>query len=156
MSIRIMKSDVWMVGLMHAISINEMRASGPWNLTSRREHTSSERLQLSSHTCVLERNLSTCQTLKSIEGSRHKGRSRQKVLIVRTNDAWIVEQLDGISRHPDGCKGSDFSDLESVHNLLETFLWKWRLWKYWTPDKKHHYMKVILSNKMQSITNQHI
>jgi hypothetical protein len=60
---------------------------------------------------VLLRRLDGCNQEK-FEGSRHKGRSGQKVLVVRTNDAWTVE-------HPDGCKGSDFSNLESVQNLLE-------------------------------------
>jgi hypothetical protein len=41
---------------------------------------------------------------------------------VRTDDAWTVECPDGISCRPDGCKGSDFFDLESVQNLLETYL----------------------------------
>jgi hypothetical protein len=57
--------------------------------------------------------------LEQFEASRHKGRSGQKVLVVRTDDAWTVEGQDGISRHLDGCMGSDFSDLESVQNLLE-------------------------------------
>jgi len=49
--------------------------------------------------------------LEQFEASWHRGRSGRKVLIVRTDDAWIVECLDGTSRHPDGCKGSDFTDL---------------------------------------------
>jgi hypothetical protein len=47
------------------------------------------------------------------------GRSGWKVLIVRTDDTWTVERPGGISRHPNGCKGSDLADLESVQNLLE-------------------------------------
>jgi hypothetical protein len=38
---------------------------------------------------------------------------------VQTNDAWTVERPDGISRRPDGCKGSDLSDLEAVQSLQE-------------------------------------
>jgi hypothetical protein len=30
------------------------------------------------------------------------------------DDAWTVERSGGISRRPDGCKGSDFSDLKTV------------------------------------------
>jgi hypothetical protein len=56
---------------------------------------------------------------EQFEGSRHKGRSGWKVLIVRTDDAWTVERSDGISRRSDGYKGSNFSDLEFVQNLLE-------------------------------------
>jgi len=41
---------------------------------------------------------------------------------VRTDDAWTVERPDEISSRPDGCKGSDFSNLESGQNLLETRL----------------------------------
>jgi hypothetical protein len=41
--------------------------------------------------------------LEQFEASRHRGRSRWKVLVVWTDDAWIVERLNGISCHPDGC-----------------------------------------------------
>jgi hypothetical protein len=58
--------------------------------------------------------------LEQFEGSRHRGRSRQKVLVVRTDDAQTVERLDRISRCPYGYKGSDCSYFESVQNLLET------------------------------------
>jgi hypothetical protein len=53
--------------------------------------------------------------LEQFEASRHRGRSGPKALVVRTDDAWTVER-------PDGCKGSDFSDLESGQNLLEVKL----------------------------------
>jgi hypothetical protein len=46
-------------------------------------------------------------------------KSRRKVLVVKTNDALTAEGPNGISRRLDECKGSDFSDLESVQNLLE-------------------------------------
>jgi hypothetical protein len=68
-----------------------------------RESTSSERLQQSSHICVLERNPEAwsnteCHSdgllkppdgckLEQFETSSHKGRSEQKVLIVRTDEA---------------------------------------------------------------------
>jgi hypothetical protein len=70
---------------------------------------------------VLLRSPDGCK-LEQFEGSRHRGRSRWKVLVVRTDNALTVERPDGISRHPDGCKGSDFSYLESVQNLLEVTL----------------------------------
>jgi hypothetical protein len=70
---------------------------------------------------VLLRHPDECNQ-KQFEGSRHRGRSGWKVLIVWTDNAWIVERPNGISRRPDGCKGSDFSYLESVQNLLETKL----------------------------------
>jgi len=49
--------------------------------------------------------------LEQFEASRHRGRSRRKVLVVRTDDACIVKRPDGISCRSNGCKGSDFSDL---------------------------------------------
>jgi hypothetical protein len=58
--------------------------------------------------------------LEQFEASGHRGRSRRKVLVVWTNDALIVKRPDEISCCPDRCKGFDSSDLESVHNLLET------------------------------------
>jgi hypothetical protein len=91
--------------------------------------------------------------LEQIEASRHKGISRRKVLVVRTNDALTVERSDGILRRPDGCKGSNSFDLESVQNLLETLLWNEDSKNNWIPDNKHHYKEVILSNRMQPITN---
>jgi hypothetical protein len=57
--------------------------------------------------------------LEQFDASRHRGRFGRKVLIVRTDDAWTVERLDSISHRPDGCKGSDFSNLKTVQNLLE-------------------------------------
>jgi hypothetical protein len=52
--------------------------------------------------------------LDQFKASGHRGRSGRKVLVVRTDDALTVERTDGISRRPDGCKRSDFSDLESI------------------------------------------
>jgi hypothetical protein len=59
---------------------------------------------------------------EQFKASRHKGRSGWKVLIIETDDAFTVERPDGISRRLDGCKGSNFFDLESVQNFLETYL----------------------------------
>jgi uncharacterized protein YihD (DUF1040 family) len=49
---------------------------------------------------------------------------------------------------PDGWQGTEFFDLQTVQNLLETLL------NIEIPVKKHHYNEVILSNKMRPITNQ--
>jgi len=67
---------------------------------------------------VLLRRQEGC-TLEQFKGSRQRGRSGRKVVVIRTDDAWTVECSDGISCHPDGCKGFDLSDLESVQNLLK-------------------------------------
>jgi hypothetical protein len=45
--------------------------------------------------------------------------SGRKVLVVRMDDALTDEHPYDISCRPDGCKVSDFFDLESVQNLLE-------------------------------------
>jgi hypothetical protein len=52
----------------------------------------------------------------------------------RRSDRWCLDSWasDGISRRSDGCKGSDFFDLESVQNLLQTYLWR-RLLKLTKP-----------------------
>jgi hypothetical protein len=68
---------------------------------------------------VLLRRPNGCN-LDQFEASEHRRRSELKVLVVRTDDTLTVERPDGISCRPDGCKGSDFSDLESVQNLLKT------------------------------------
>jgi hypothetical protein len=52
--------------------------------------------------------------LEQFKASRHRGRSGRKVFVARTDDAWTVERPGGISRRLDGCKASDFFDLESV------------------------------------------
>jgi hypothetical protein len=61
---------------------------------------------------VLLRRLDGCN-LEQFKVSRHRGRSGRKVLVVRMDDAWTIECLERISHRSDGCKGSDFSDLES-------------------------------------------
>jgi hypothetical protein len=55
-----------------------------------------------------------------------------------------------MTRRPDGWQGTEFSDLQTVQNLLETLL------NSGIPIEKHHYNEVILSNKMRPTTNQHI
>lgn len=153
--VRTMTSVVRTVNLMHAISIYEAHAFGPWRLSSERlnlnawlslwmsvsgrESTSSGRLQLSPHICVLERNPIADWTLSGVQTccwnvrkgaswnsskllDTGEGPDGQKVLIVQTDDTWIVERPNCISRRSDGCKGSDFFDSKSVQNLLETYL----------------------------------
>jgi hypothetical protein len=47
-----------------------------------------------------------------------------------------------MTRRPDGWQGTNFSDLETVQNLLEALL------NGGNPVKKHQYNKVILFNRM--------
>jgi len=68
-----------------------------------------------------ERRLDECKP-EQFEGSRHKGRSGWKVLIIQTDVTWVVKHPDGISRRLDECKGSNFFDLKSMQNFLEAFL----------------------------------
>lgn len=118
-------SDGWTLYVWLALS----------RIASGREHTSSGRLQLSfisvfwneiiffvehwKRPAVLLRRLDRCN-LEQFEASQHRGRSGQKVLVVRTDDTLTVERPNGISRRSDGCKGCNCSYLESVQNLLET------------------------------------
>jgi hypothetical protein len=53
--------------------------------------------------------------LEQFEASRHRRRFERKVIVVQVDDAWTVKR-------PDECNKSDFFDLESVQNLLETYL----------------------------------
>jgi hypothetical protein len=46
---------------------------------------------------VLLRSTDECK-LEQFEGSQHRGRSRGKVLVIQTDDAWTVERQGGISR----------------------------------------------------------
>jgi hypothetical protein len=86
---------------------------------------------------VLLKRLDGCK-LEQFEASRHRGRSGRKVLVVRTDDAWTAKRPDDLSRRPGGCcltderpngiprrpdgfKGSNFFDLESVHISEEDF-----------------------------------
>jgi hypothetical protein len=61
---------------------------------------------------------------------------------------WTAGRPDGMIHPPDGWQGTEFSDLQTVQNLLETLL------NNGIPVKKHHYDKVILSNRMRPITNK--
>jgi hypothetical protein len=57
--------------------------------------------------------------LEQFEASRHRGRSGRKVLVDRMDDAWTVENPDGITRRSNGCKGTEFTTLKSSQSLLE-------------------------------------
>jgi hypothetical protein len=111
------RPDVWILNAQLALW---MRASG-------RESTSSGRLQRSSHICVLERNpvggrtLSVVQTC-CINIQTDASWNKSKLLDIKEGPGWkfsssgrmmlwIVGCPDGISRRPDGCKGSDLSYL---------------------------------------------
>jgi hypothetical protein len=111
------RQDVWILNARLAL----------WMSGSGRESTSSRWLQLSSHICVLERNLIADRTLRGVrtcywnvrtdaswnsselldtkEGSDGKFSSSERMML------WTVGLPDSISRRLDGCKGSDFSDL---------------------------------------------
>jgi hypothetical protein len=58
------------------------------------------------------------------------------------------ERPDGMTLRPDGWQGTEFSDLQTVQNLLKALL------NSGIPVKQHHYNEVILSNRMWPITNQ--
>jgi len=60
---------------------------------------------------------------------------------------WTDGRLDGMTRRPDGWQVTEFSALQTVHNLLEALL------NSEIPIKKHLYKEVILSNRMWPITN---
>jgi hypothetical protein len=62
--------------------------------------------------------------LEQFETSRHRVRSERKVLVVRTEDAWIVGRPDGITCHLDGCKGTAQHVLNSAQSLLEAHNWR--------------------------------
>jgi hypothetical protein len=85
--------------------------------------------------------------LELFEASRHWWASGWKDLVVRTDDALTDERPDGMTRHPDGWQGTEFSDLQTAQNLLEALM------NSGIPVKEHHYKEVILSNKMWPTTN---
>jgi hypothetical protein len=60
---------------------------------------------------------------------------------------WTDGRPDGMTHRPDGWQGTEFSDLQTVQNLLEALLNSGIL------VKKHLYKEVILSNRMWPITN---
>jgi hypothetical protein len=55
---------------------------------------------------------------EQFKASGHRGMSGLKVLVVRTDDTSTNECLDGISRPPDECKGTELYCFESC-SLLE-------------------------------------
>jgi hypothetical protein len=55
---------------------------------------------------------------------------------------WTAGRPDGITRRPDDWQGTEFSNLQTVLNLLETLM------NSGIPVKKHHYNEVILANRM--------
>jgi hypothetical protein len=52
-----------------------------------------------------------------------------------------------MTRRPNGWQGTEFSDLQTVQNLLETLLTSG------IPIKEHLYKEMILSNRLWSIAN---
>jgi hypothetical protein len=165
------RMGVWMVNLMHAISISDARASG-------RESTSSGWLQQSSHICVwkeilkLDWTLRVVQTgclcldvckLEQFEASRHRapdGNPRRlegwcfSLMCVRTVchvirtvdtlDSWASGRYDTSSGRLAGNRIFWLANCaESSRTLLNSGI----------PDKKHFCKEVILSNKMWPITN---
>jgi hypothetical protein len=89
--------------------------------------------------------------LEQFETSRHSGRFERKVLVVWTDDAldwcaswrydtssgrlvlWTAGRPDGMTRRPGGWQGTEFSNLQTVQNLLEALL------NSGIPVKKHIY-----------------
>jgi hypothetical protein len=72
---------------------------------------------------------------------------RTGIHVIWTNDALADGRPDGMTRRPNGWQGTEFSNLQTVQNLLATLLNSEIL------VKEHHYKEVILSNRMQPITN---
>jgi cell division protein FtsI/penicillin-binding protein 2 len=60
---------------------------------------------------------------------------------------WTDGCKDGMTRRPNGWQGTEFSYLQTLHNLLEALLNNGIL------VKKHLYKEVIFSNRMLPITN---
>jgi hypothetical protein len=65
-------------------------------------------------------------------------RSPNRCCLIDERPDGIPRCSDGIPCRPDGCKGSDYTVLKSVQNLLETYLWRRLLKTNWTPDQKRH------------------
>jgi len=133
-------------------------------IASRQKHTSSRWVQLSSHICVLERNLSTCRTLKGIQMCCWE---------VQTNASWNSSKVLDTEEGPEGKFSSSRQmmlgqlSVKAEYHVVWTiqrirFLWleicakssrsislkKKTSENGWTLNKKHHYMEVILSNRM--------
>jgi hypothetical protein len=60
---------------------------------------------------------------------------------------WTAGRPNCMTRRPDGWQGTEFSNLQTMQNLLETLL------NSGIPVKEHYYKEVILSNRMWPITN---
>jgi hypothetical protein len=50
---------------------------------------------------------------EQFEAFGHRGTSRQKFLVVWTDDALTDERLDGMPHRPNGCKGTELHCFES-------------------------------------------
>jgi hypothetical protein len=89
-------------------------------------------MQLSSHICVCKGNLISCRTLISIRTYYHEVRTDATLNcsnlldidghpdgIVMSSGRMLLtnERSDALLGHLDGNKGSDFYELESVHNF---------------------------------------
>jgi hypothetical protein len=73
---------------------------------------------------------------------------RTGIHVLRTDDtldSWVSRRDDTSSGR---WRGTEFSDLQTVQNLLEALM------NSRIPVKRHHYNEVILSNRMWPITNQ--
>jgi len=115
------RPDVWSLNAILALCMS----------ASRRESTSSGRLQRSSHISVLERNPIVCRTLSVV---------RTCCWNVQTDASWSSSKLldteegpdgkfssfgrmlltderpEGIPRRPNGCKGTELTNLNSVES----------------------------------------
>jgi hypothetical protein len=139
-----------------------------WMIASRRESTSSGRLQQSSHICIWKEILKLDRTLRVV---------RTGSWIVWTYASWsssklldIEEGPDGNPRRPDGwcfilmCVRTVCHVVQTVWHVVQTagreqiFLTcklesSGTLLNSGIPDKKHFYKDVILSSRMWPITN---
>jgi hypothetical protein len=77
------------------------------------------------HLAVLLRCPDGCK-LEQFKGSRHRGRSKRKVLVGRTNDAWKVERNITSSGR---MQGIQFLWLGIWAEFSRNKALKWRLWK---------------------------
>jgi hypothetical protein len=78
--------------------------------------------------------------LEQFKASQNRGSSGRESTSSGRLVLWTAER-------PDDWQGTEFSDLQTVQNLLEAFL------NSGIPVKKHYYIEVILSNRMWPITN---
>jgi hypothetical protein len=64
--------------------------------------------------------LDVCK-LEQFEASRHRGRSRWESTSSGRLMYWKARHPDGITHRPDDWQETEFSDLQTVHNVLEHF-----------------------------------